>query len=92
MAEIQINANTTQGEKSITVYLYFYKLQDGDVLKYADDISNINSLPKDGFKDLIAKFENLKGFHEMGEDKFNWADYGQIYGYIHQVVFDYINL
>ena len=90
VAQIPISASTTQGEKNITVYLYYYKLQKGENLIFADDISSICALSREEFKNLIIRFEELNGIHELGKDTFDWKDYGQIYSYIHQIAYEFI--
>jgi 8-oxo-dGTP pyrophosphatase MutT (NUDIX family) len=91
IAEIEITASTLEGQKSMTAYLYYYKLQDDDKMVPADDISNIKSMTKDEFLDLITKFKDLNGEFCNDDRRFAWQDYGQIYGYIHQIAYDFIN-
>jgi 8-oxo-dGTP pyrophosphatase MutT (NUDIX family) len=91
IATITINATTTSGEKTTDIHLYYLKLNPNQNPHHADDISAIVPLTKTEFKDLINNFHNLTGTHSNQNSNFEWADYGQIFGYIHQIAYDYID-
>jgi len=74
------------------IYIYFLEIHSKIKLKAQDDLTGITELNIKQFEKLIGKYNNLskENIGKEGGLEFSWYDYGQVYGPVHQFVFDLI--
>ncbi len=79
---------TDQHDRSVTftTYLFLATLNADEVksLAAADDVETLVTLSPAEFNQLITDYAQLPMTIE-GENDFAWGDYGQLYGYVHQL-------
>ncbi len=74
-----------------TTYLYSYLLADNEQVMPGDDITDLHVITQEELQDLINHYYSLgkdDWLLEKGSKIHCWYDYGQMYGFIHQVALD----
>ncbi len=72
-----------------SIFVYFLNSKKDDYIA-GDDVSEIIRYTEDEYRDLVKRFFELKPNHiyVKGDYTFSWRDYGNLYGYVHQVTLD----
>jgi len=92
MFKVNLHAVDNKGtEYNTTTYVYLYELKD---LPYqaSSDVAEVAKLTTEELHDLANTYNNYDGskWYEGAEGKHKWADYGKLYGPIHDWVCDYL--
>jgi 8-oxo-dGTP pyrophosphatase MutT (NUDIX family) len=89
LVEIQADLHVPHQETThFTVYLYFYQLGNQQMIP-SDDVDKIVALSLAEYKKLLETYTQLSP--EIPKDsqyKFAWADYGKLFGPIHQIALE----
>lgn len=72
-----------------SIYVYFLN-SDKDDYVAGDDVSEIIKFTEEEYRGLIKRFFELKpeDIYVKDDYTFSWRDYGNVYGYVHQVTLD----
>ena len=75
--------------KNVT-FLFHLQVTDQDELIASDDIHSIKRMTTTQLQALIKKYSSLpiEPFFQDGDYYVCWQDYGQMYGFIHQIALD----
>lgn len=85
-----LKANITAGTETVqfVTYVFFFQLSD-EVLTPSSDLDGLARLNEQEYRKLIERYLTLSP--EVDQEKgFAWADYGKIYGPMHQWALDFL--
>lgn len=95
IALAEINAEVTDEKKQhyeLTTYLYYANIQDREV-RPSDDVEQIDYRTLEGLRELSEQYLHIQPqTYRMKENliKFDWHDYGKLYGPIHRIAYEEI--
>jgi 8-oxo-dGTP pyrophosphatase MutT (NUDIX family) len=83
-----VKAEITAGYETVhfTTHLFFYQLSD-EVLQASDDLDGLAVLSEKEYGNLIERYGQLSENIDPVK-QFAWADYGKVYGPMHQWALD----
>jgi 8-oxo-dGTP pyrophosphatase MutT (NUDIX family) len=89
LAEIQAELHVPHHETTyFTPYLYYYQLSDQEMIP-SDDVDEIITVTLAEYEALIETYAHLSPKVEnSAHQSFAWADYGKLFGPIHQVALE----
>lgn len=72
-----------------SIFVYYLDSSKDDYVA-GDDVSEIIRYTEAEYKELVKRFFALKADHIYVKDDytFSWRDYGNVYGYVHQVTLE----
>jgi 8-oxo-dGTP pyrophosphatase MutT (NUDIX family) len=79
LAMISISGEYKGETYTTIIYVYFLDSDEDDYLA-GDDVTEIIRLTEEQYRDLVKRFFAL--------DSASWRDYGQVYGFVHQVALE----
>ncbi|MBT4123886.1 MAG: NUDIX hydrolase [Candidatus Pacebacteria bacterium] len=91
LGAISITATDNKNKKyNHIIHIYFLQIPPKVNLKAQDDLTGIVELNTKQFEKLIKRYYSLskKNIRKKGNLEFSWYDYAQVYGPVHQFVFD----
>lgn len=80
---------------AMNTHLFFYQLKSGERINAGDDVKSIAYLTKEEVNALVIRYKSLPKnlWREQDGESYSWYDYGQLYGYVHEMAFlDLFNL
>lgn len=89
LAQFDITGSFKNKKYKHVIFVYFLN-SDKDDYVAGDDVSEIIRYTEEEYKELIKRFFALKPNHIYVKDNytFSWRDYGNVYGFVHQVTLE----
>lgn len=94
LAEVVTAATFEDKPVQSSTYLFELTIKDPSTLTPSDDIAYLQTMSAQDLKALINRYHNLQEDHwyENADGyTFCWSDYGEMYGFIHQLALDVTN-
>lgn len=77
-----------KGDEHLSFSAFVFYCQSGEKLTAGDDVDDFARLSEHDFVQLIEKFRNLPEQAMVEGDAATWADYGKVWGPIHQAAIE----
>lgn len=77
---IHLKITSPKEEKELALFLFCTSQRRGEVLIPTDDLDDITHLTREEMNALIDRFYDLSDIDAPG-----WADYGKVYGKVHEI-------
>jgi 8-oxo-dGTP pyrophosphatase MutT (NUDIX family) len=82
---VETTADTNEGPMDMLTHIFAAEIPADAKVVASDDVTGTVEITLDELRKLIEDMNNLTGIYTTPDFSFEWADWGKIYGPIHQL-------
>jgi len=93
LAIVEITGVTAETSYSLTEYLFYATMPQGQQIRPGDDVANIEAIQLDELPGLVERYRTIDPALRSTEwdlYPYRWLDYGNIYGFVHEIAYEEI--